>query len=92
MNSPEYMIGAHQTSLRTTTAVKKINKAIFDNLDLRKYYVQIDVQRYPRDGISINYTENDYIDQYRDLKLFFKEYIGEPLINPLISYTDMKTK
>ena len=50
-----------------------MNKAIFDNLNLRKYYVEIDGQRYPRDGMSLNYTENDYLDQYRDLKLFFKE-------------------
>ena len=37
--------------------------AIFDNLDLRKNFVEIHGIRYPRDGISINYTENDYIDQ-----------------------------
>ena len=49
-------------------------------------------QRYPRDGISINYTESDYIYQYRDLRLLFKEYIGEPILNPPISYPDMKTK
>ena len=24
--------------------------------------------------------------------IFFKEYIGEPLLNPFISYPDMKTK
>ena len=47
MNSPKYLISAHQTSLRTTTPDKKIFIAIFDNLDLRKYYVEIDGQRYP---------------------------------------------
>ena len=26
------------------------------------------------------------------MKLFFREYIGEPILNPLISYPDMKTK
>ena len=26
-----------------------------------------------------------------DLKFFFKEYIGEPILKPLISYLDMKT-
>ena len=26
------------------------------------------------------------------MKLFFKEYIGEPILNPFISYPDMKTK
>ena len=60
--------------------------------NLRKNFAEIDVQRYPRDGVSINYTENDYIDQYRDFKLFFKECIGEPILNPLLSYPDMKTK
>ena len=63
VNSPIYLIGAHQTSLRTTTPNKKINIAIFGNLDLRKYYVEIDGQRYPRDSVLINYEENHYIQQ-----------------------------
>ena len=54
--------------------------------------LDIDSIRFPRDGIAINYTENDYIDQNRDLNLIFKEYIGEPILNPLISNPDMKTK
>ena len=61
-------------------------------MDIRKHYVEIDGQRYPRDSVLINYEENDYIQQYEDLKLFWKEYIGEPTLKPLISYTDMKTK
>ena len=40
----------------------------------------------------MNYEQNDYIEQYKDLKLFFKEYIGEQLMSPFISYPDMKTK
>ena len=92
MNSPKNLIRAHQTKNRIDTPNKNNNIAIFDNLDLRKNYVAVDGQRYPRDGVSINYTENDYIDQNRDLKLFFHENIGEPILNPLISYPDMKTK
>ena len=61
-------------------------------MDIRKYFVEIDGQRYPRDSVLINYEENDYNQQYKDLKLFFHEYIGEPLLQPLITYTDMKTK
>ena len=61
-------------------------------MDLRKNYVEIDGQRCPRDSVLINYEENDYIQQYKDLKFFWKEYIGEPILNPLISYLDMKTK
>ena len=72
--------------------IKKINIAIFDNLDLRKHYVGIDGQRYPRDSVLKNYEEKDYFQQNKDLKVIFKKYIGEPILGPLISYTDMKLK
>ena len=91
VQSPKYLIGAHQTRIRADTANKNKNIAIFDNLDLRKYDVEIDGVRYPRDSSLINYEENDYIEQYKDLKLFFKEFIGEELMTPIISYLDMKT-
>ena len=61
-------------------------------MDIRKYYVEIDGQRYPRDSVLINYEENDYVQKYKELKLFWKEKIGEPILNPLKSYLDMKTK
>ena len=92
VNSPKYLIGAHQTRIRADTANKNNNIAIFDNLNLQKYYVEIDSVRYPRDNVLIIYEQNDYIEQYKDLKLFFKEYIGEELMSPVISYPDMKTK
>ena len=92
VNSPKYLIGAHQTRIRADTANKNNNIAIFDNLNLQKYYVEIDSVRYPRDNVLINYEQNDYFEQYKDLKLFFKEYIGEELMSPFISYPDMKTK
>ena len=92
VNSPRYLIGAHQTRIRADTANKNNNIAIFDNLNLQKYYVEIDSVRYPRDSVLINYEQNDYIETYRDLKLLFKEYIGEELMRPFISYPDMKTK
>ena len=40
----------------------------------------------------MNYEQNDYIEQYKGLKLFSKEYIGEQLLSPFLSYPDMKTK
>ena len=52
----------------------------------------MDGYRYPTDGVLTSFPENDYLDQYRDLKLIFKDYVGEELMNPLISYTDMKNK
>ena len=80
VNSPKDLIGAHQTRTRA------------DNLNLQKYYVEVDSVRYSRDSVLVNYEQNDYIEQYKDLKLFFKEYIGEELMSPFISYPDMKTK
>ena len=73
-NCPKYTITAHQTKDRILTPNKPNNIAIFDNLDLRKSYVEIDGQGYPRDGIRMNYSEKDYLDQFRDINLFFKEF------------------
>ena len=92
VNSPKYLIGAHQTRTRADTANKNNNIAIFDNLNLQKNYVEIDSVRYPRDSVLVNYEQNDYIENFEDLKLFFKEFIGEQLMSPFISHPDMKTK
>ena len=89
INSPKYLIAAFQTNARTTPN-KASNPAIFDDNHVTKYFVEIDGIRYPKDGILINYEENSYLDQYRDLKLFYKEYVGEDLMNPYISYPNMK--
>ena len=50
------------------------------------------VKKYPRDGICYDFASNDYLDQYRDLKLFYEEDVGEELLIAFISYTVMKTK
>ena len=92
VQGPKRLIGAHQTKDRIDGAISTKNVSIFDNLDLRKNYIEIDGQRYPRDSSLMNYEQIDYIEQYKDLKLFFKEHIGEQLMSPFISYPDMKTK
>ena len=48
--------------------------------------------RYPRDGVVIDFASNGYLDQYRDLKFFNKEYVREEKLSPFIIYTDMKHK
>ena len=89
INSPKYLISAFQTNARTTPN-KASNPAIFDDNNVTKYFVEIDGVRYPKDGILNNFEENSYLDQYRDLKLFYREYLGEVLLQPYISYPDMK--
>ena len=92
VQSPKYLIGVHQTKDRIDGAISTKNVAMFDNFDLRKYYNEIDDQRYPRDSSLMNYEQNDYVEQYKDLKLFSKVYIGEQSMSPFISCPDMKTK
>ena len=92
VNAPKYLICAHQTKERNSGANKNKINAIFDHLNLRKYYVEIDSLRYPRDSLLINKEENDYIEHYKNLKLYFREYISEALLNLFISYLDMETK
>ena len=79
INSPKYLIFAFQTNARTTPN-KAANPAIFDDNHVTKYFVEIDGVRYPKDGVLVNFEENSYLDQYRDLKLFYKEYVGEELL------------
>ena len=38
----------------------------------------------------VNYGENKYLEQYRDLKPFYKEYVGEQLLCPIVTYDKMK--
>ena len=92
LNSLKYLLVAHQTAARTGNQNKANNIAIFDNLNVREYHVDIDGVRSLRDGVSIAYASNDYVDQYGDLKLFHKEYVGEVLLSPFISYIDSKNK
>ena len=52
----------------------------------------MDNYRYPKDAVLTKFPEIDDLDQYKDLKLFYKKYVGEELMNHFISYTDMKNK
>ena len=52
--SPKNLIGAHQTRDRIDAPISTKNVAIFDILDLRKYYIEIDGQRCPRESSPMN--------------------------------------
>ena len=58
---------------------------------MKRYFVEIDGVRYPKDQVETNFSDNKNLDPYRDLKLFYKEYNGETLLHPIISYLDMKS-
>ena len=89
---PKYLIAVHQTAARMRVPNKANSVAIFDHLVVRKNHVDIDGVRYPRDGVNVYYGLNYYVDQYRDLNLVYKEYVGEEILHFFISYPDMKKK
>ena len=91
-NSPKYLIATHQREVRIGTVNKGNNIAIFDHVDVKKYFIEIDGYRYPKESVLTNFGENDYLDQHRDLKKFYQEYVGEELMSPFISYIDKKNK
>ena len=57
---------------------------------MKRYSVELHGVRYPKDPIEAIFTDNKFLDQYRDLELCYKEYIGESLLHPSISYLVMK--
>ena len=92
INSSNYIVLNNQTAARIRVPNKANIVAVFDNLNVWKYLVDVDGNRYSKDNVDFDYASNDYVDQYWDLELFYKEYVGEELLNPSISYTDMKNK
>ena len=96
--SPLYLIAAHQKRQRPNPADHtinlpndRINNPIFDHVRVGKNYAEVDGVRYPKKPITINYDKNNYLDQYRDLKLIYKELVGETMFNPIIPYDKMKS-
>ena len=72
VSSPKFLIAAHQTAASSGFPYIAINVSVFDHVDVKKYFVEIDGIRYPKNSVNIiyNFATNDYLDQYGDLKLF----------------------
>ena len=97
INSPLYLLAAHQKTQRPDPANpannlsnNRFNNAIFGHVDVRKYYSEIDGIRYSKNPVMVNFEVNNYLKQYKDLKLFYKEYVGDQLLSPIITYDKMK--
>ena len=63
VKSPNCLICAHQTEARSALPNKRKNISRFDKINVRKYFIEVDGQRYPRGSVFTNDTENDYSDQ-----------------------------
>ena len=73
MSGPKHLFTTHQTEARTGAPEKENNMAVFDHHDVRKYFVEINGVRYPRDAIDLDYSKNYYLNQNRDLKTFLRD-------------------
>ena len=82
INSPKYLIAADQTEARARYANKANSVALFDDVDVRKNFVEIDGIRYPKDAIDLEYQKYIYRNHYRDPNNFCEEYVHELLLNP----------
>ena len=54
--------------------------SVLKNTLLKLVVYEIGGSRYPEDPISTKYVENNYINQYRDLILFYKNYVSEQIL------------
>ena len=95
INSPLYLRATHQKTQRLDAAGnvlpnRRFNNAIFDHVEVRKNYSEIDGVPYPKNPIMVKFGENNYLEQYRYLKLFYEEYVGDQLLSPIITYDKMK--
>ena len=92
VKSRKNLFCSHQTAIRLNAPNENEFISFIDHLDVRKYLLETDGYRYPADCVLTYYDSIDYVDQFRDLNLFYKEHVGEELLNPFISYPDMKTE
>ena len=72
VNSPKHLIAGFQTADRIGAFNKNKKISIFDNVNVRKYFCEKDGYRYPKDAVLTTLPEKDYLDQIRDLILFYK--------------------
>ena len=69
INSPLYLVAAHQQTQRIDPADaainlprKRFNNVIFDHVKVGKHYSEVDGVEYPKNPIMINYDENICLD------------------------------
>ena len=77
IKSPKSLIASFQIADRIVTANKNNDIAICGNVNFRNHFCEIDGYRFPKDGALTNFFEKDFLYRYRNLKMFYEEYVGE---------------
>ena len=58
---------------------------------MEKYYAEIDTIRHAKDPVKTKFTKMNYLNQYRDLKIFHRAHIVEEILSPIGTYEKVKT-
>ena len=98
IEGPLYLIAAHQKTQKADPvepaddlSKNRFNIALFDLVEVKKYYSEIDGVRYLKNPVMVKYENNNYLEKYKDLQLLYKEYVGEQPLSPILSYDKIKT-
>ena len=89
-SAPKYLIFTHQNIDRAHIANKSQNVSMFDKRNLLNTYVDIDGKRYSNKPKGIDFATDNYRNEYLTLLKFYKNYVGEPLFNPYITFEELK--
>ena len=73
VEKPRWIIVGFQTDKNTT---QEQNPAVFDNLSLSNFYLELNSKRYPTYDISVNFATNSYSKLYNMFNNFKNEYYG----------------
>lgn len=73
VEKPRWIIIGFQTNRINT---QEQNPAVFDNINLRNAYVNLNSERYPMSDIITNFDRNEYMKLYDMFDDFKKEYYG----------------
>ena len=60
-------------------------------MDVEETSVNIDTTRYPDVPYVTEMDANKYTEHYKNIELYYKEFIGEQVLSPYISYDEWKT-
>ena len=89
IDRPIYVIVGFKTTARRAEAQNQ-NGGVFDNCPVMSANVKVGTDRFPDDGINVDYTVGDYDEAYRFVKEFKSHYLSSPH-QPFITYREFKS-
>lgn len=85
---PIYVIVSFQT--RTRYSDQEQDNGLFDRPNILSASCSIGSERYPEDRMNIDYSRNNYLQAYGEIKNFWNNHVGEHLLDPRITKSEFK--